>query len=51
MNLVINAAESIGNGQGTVELRTELETIGEEHLKANLARTMPHNWRVRGNHG
>ncbi len=41
MNLVINAAESIGNSQGTVELRTELETIGEEHLKANLARTFP----------
>ena len=41
MNLVINAAESIGNGEGTVELRTELETIGEEHLKANLARTLP----------
>jgi len=41
MNLVINAAESIGDGEGTVELRTELETIGEEHVKANLARTLP----------
>src|SRR6185312_9151990 len=25
----------------TVEVRTGLETIGEEHLKANLARTAP----------
>ncbi len=41
MNLVINAAESIGEGQGTVELRTAVETIGEEHLIANLARTAP----------
>ena len=41
MNLVINAAESVGSGQGAVEVRTELETIGEEHLKANLALTMP----------
>ena len=41
MNLVINAAESIGNGQGAVDVRTGLETIGEEHLKANLALTMP----------
>ena len=41
MNLVINAAESIVDSRGTVELKTERETIGEEHLKANLARTMP----------
>ena len=40
MNLVINAAESIDKGNGTVELRTELEMIGEEDLKANMARTM-----------
>src|SRR5262249_8680242 len=36
-----NAAESVGHEHGTVELRTEVETIGEEHLLANLARTMP----------
>jgi two-component system cell cycle sensor histidine kinase/response regulator CckA len=41
MNLVINAAEAIGNEQGTVAVRTELETLGQEHVKANLARTMP----------
>jgi PAS domain S-box-containing protein len=41
MNLVINAAESIANDQGTVELRTDLETVGAEQLNANLARTMP----------
>jgi CheY-like chemotaxis protein len=41
MNLVINAAESIGTGQGSVELRTELEYLGKQQLKANLARTMP----------
>jgi two-component system cell cycle sensor histidine kinase/response regulator CckA len=41
MNLVINGADSIGDGHGTVEVTTELQTIGEEHLEANLARTMP----------
>jgi len=41
MNLVINAAESIVDDRGTVELRTELESIGEDQLKANLALTTP----------
>jgi signal transduction histidine kinase/ActR/RegA family two-component response regulator len=41
MNLVVNAAEAIGVTNGTVELRTGLEPVGDEELRANLARTTP----------
>ena len=41
MNLVINAAEAIGGAGGTVELRTGVERVGDEELRANLARTTP----------
>jgi two-component system cell cycle sensor histidine kinase/response regulator CckA len=41
MNLVINAAEAIGGAGGTVELRTGVERVGHEQLRANLARTTP----------
>jgi CheY-like chemotaxis protein len=41
MNLVINAAESIGSSMGTVELRTGVETVGSAELDANVAQTAP----------
>ncbi len=41
MNLVINAAEAVGAASGSVELRTSVETVGEEELRANAARTTP----------
>jgi PAS domain S-box-containing protein len=41
MNLVINAAEAVGTGNGTVELMTGVENVGEEELRANVTRTAP----------
>jgi len=41
MNLVINGAEAIGGAAGTVELRTGVERVGHEELRANMARTTP----------
>lgn len=41
MNLVINAAEAIGAGAGTVELKTEVANVTEEQLLANVALTSP----------
>jgi PAS domain S-box-containing protein len=40
MNLVINAAEAIPR-EGAVEVRTSVERVGPEELKANVARTAP----------
>jgi PAS domain S-box-containing protein len=41
MNLVINAAESIGGGTGTIEVRTGVETVGAAELGVNMAQTAP----------
>jgi two-component system cell cycle sensor histidine kinase/response regulator CckA len=41
MNLVINAAEAIGSGPGTVELTTSVESVTEADLRANLTHTDP----------
>jgi two-component system cell cycle sensor histidine kinase/response regulator CckA len=41
MNLVINAAESIGNDWGIVEVRTAVQIVGDAELRANVARTNP----------
>jgi len=38
MNLVINAAEAIGNEQGTVEVSTFLRPIGTAEMEANVTR-------------
>ena len=38
MNLVINAAEAIGNEQGTVEVSTFLRPIGPSELETNVTR-------------
>jgi signal transduction histidine kinase len=39
MNLVINGAESVGAAQGAVELKTSVETVGENELRANVTRS------------
>jgi PAS domain S-box-containing protein len=41
MNLVINAAESIGSDTGTVELSTGVEKVGNSQLRANMAQNAP----------
>jgi PAS domain S-box-containing protein len=41
MNLVINAAEAVGGANGTVELRTGVEEVGERELRCNVTRNAP----------
>lgn len=41
MNLVINAAESIGEGEGSVEVKTAVERVADEELQNNVAQTSP----------
>ncbi len=40
LNLLINAAEAAG-GRGVVQVKTSVEVVGEQELRANLARTEP----------
>jgi len=41
MNLVINGAEAVGGASGTVELRTSVESVGEDELRASVTRNAP----------
>ena len=38
MNLVINAAEAVGNGAGSVDIATGVEAVTEKTLQANVSR-------------
>jgi PAS domain S-box-containing protein len=41
MNLVINAAEAVGTGSGSVQLSTSVETVGDEELRADVTHSTP----------